>query len=37
MEKPPKLNSYDEKEDPDEHVQYFDDHIYYYHIQDATK
>lgn len=34
-EKPPKLKSYNVNEGPYEHVQHFDDHLDYYHANEA--
>lgn len=34
-EKPPKLKSYNVNEGPYEHAQHFDDHLDYYHANEA--
>lgn len=37
LEKPFKLQSYDETRDPDEHIRYVDNRLDYYHIQRTVK
>lgn len=37
MEKPPKLNDYDKKRNPYEHMQLVDDRLSYFNVDDVSK